>query len=301
MLLQGLKNYFKSLKHFFTPLGTLCLGMIFGLSVLIPAFVSSVQGLTDKLVEIAGEVSFDPELFLDTAFDAVFALDWSDPIKALNTVINSNWLMTTFESCAGAFFGDVPALLESARVAIEECIQGIVAGVFVFFFFVVLGLIGGYFLLKAIIRHNIAKRALWKYFLISFLDALLTTVLIAACAWFFAKWQPSLLITTIVSLFLFGFISLIEAYVVHGNKKIPVKKIVNVKNLLVLPLTNLIIVVITLIFTIIAIMITNVFVGLFVGLSLFEIALLVSSMNAEAYVLNAIEKAKPQEKQTQEA
>lgn len=290
MVIQGLKNFFISLKHFFTPLGTLCLGIIFGLSVFFPMFISAVHELTDKLAEIAGDVAFDPEVFLDTAFDAVMGLDWSNPLSALNTVIDSEWLTQTFESCAGAFFGDMPALVESAALAIEACISKIIAGVVVFFFFAVLGLIGGYFLLKAIIRHNIAKRAMWKYFLASFLDSLLSALLIGVCAYLFSLWQPSALITVLVSLFLFGFVSLIEAYALQGGKKIPVKQVVNGKNVLLLPLTNLLIFIISLVLTGIATAITNHFVGLFIGLSLLEIAFLVSSMNAEAYVKNAIEK-----------
>jgi len=301
MVIQGLKNFFISLKHFFTPLGTLCLGMIFGLSVFFPTLIAAVRELTDQLVSIAGDVEFDPEIFLDTAFDAVTRLDWSNPLAALNTVIDGDWLMQTFESCAGAFFGDMPALAESAALAIEECIAKIVAAVFVFFFFVVLGLIGGYFLLKAIIRHNIAKRALWKYFLASFLDSLLSALLIGVCAYLFTLWQPSALFTVLIALFLFGLVSLIEAYALQGGKKIPVNQVVNGKNVLLLPLTNLLIFIISLLLTGIATALTNQFVGLFIGLSLLEIAFLVSSMNAEAYVKNAIEKLQTQKPQKGES
>lgn len=301
MLGQGLKNFFISLKHFFTPLGTLCLGMIFGLSVLIPVTVSAVHELSDALTAIAEDVSFDPDQFADTLLNALLALDWSDPLKALGVVFDEDWLTKTFEDCAGVFFGDAPALLESASAMIGECIAKIARAVVVFFFFTVLGLIGGYFLLKAVIRHNIAKRALWKYFLVSFLDALLTTVLISFCGYLFTLWKPSVLITTFVSLLLFGFISLVEAYVVHGNGKIPVKKVINGKNILLLPLTNLLIFAISSALTSIAVAITNQFVGLFVGLSLLEIAFLVGSMNAEAYVKTAIEKAEPQKTPSKES
>ncbi len=34
MIKQGIKNYFKSLKYFFTPLGTMFLGMMLGFSIL---------------------------------------------------------------------------------------------------------------------------------------------------------------------------------------------------------------------------------------------------------------------------
>ena len=39
MIKQGIINFFKKLKYFFTPLGALALGLIFGLSVAIPKFL----------------------------------------------------------------------------------------------------------------------------------------------------------------------------------------------------------------------------------------------------------------------
>ena len=36
MFIQSIKNYFKNLQYFFTPLGALALGIVFGLSVWYP-------------------------------------------------------------------------------------------------------------------------------------------------------------------------------------------------------------------------------------------------------------------------
>ena len=42
MIKNGLKSFFKSLKYFFTPFGTLALGVILGLSVAIPLMSAAI-------------------------------------------------------------------------------------------------------------------------------------------------------------------------------------------------------------------------------------------------------------------
>ena len=49
MIKQGLKNYFKSLRHFFTPLGTMFLGIMLGLSVAAADTVTAASALTEGI------------------------------------------------------------------------------------------------------------------------------------------------------------------------------------------------------------------------------------------------------------
>ena len=53
MLLKGIKNYIVNLKYVFTPLGTLFLGVVIGLSVLIPSLISSVEYVVKEVSALA--------------------------------------------------------------------------------------------------------------------------------------------------------------------------------------------------------------------------------------------------------
>ena len=86
------------------------------------------------------------------------------------------------------------------------------------------------------------------------------------------------------------FFGLVEAFLIHGRGVVPFKKVVNLKNVGAYLITNIMIFLIALSFSLIAIII-NVLLGIFVGLSLFEIAFLVISMNAESYVKGLTEKS----------
>ena len=79
-----------------------------------------------------------------------------------------------------------------------------------------------------------------------------------------------------------------QAYLVHGRKIVNIKEIVNIKNVLKLLLTNLLILLISASIIGILILITNLYVGIFVGLALTQIAFVVIGLNAESYVIELV-------------
>ena len=289
MIKQGIINYLKNLKYFFTPLGTLALGLIFGLSILIPGVMNSLSTLSESIQTILSDTSIDFPVFKDSVIEAVQALDWSDPIGAINTMFNNNWLLNTLESCAGTYLGNTDAYVVDFQSAIESFASDITLYLLVVIFFLVVGFIGGFFLTKWLIRRNIAKRSLRKYLLNALIDIVFSIILITLCIWLMVIWRPSAFISTLFSIFVFGFISLLEAYMIHGRKKVERKQIVNGKNMIKLYVTDLIIFIISAIFVSISIALTNEIVGIFIGIVLMELAFIVISLNAESYVKSAVE------------
>ena len=87
-----------------------------------------------------------------------------------------------------------------------------------------------------------------------------------------------------------GFISLIEAYVVHAVKKVKFKNIVNMKNVALLLFTNVIIFAISMFLVYLVYAVTNAIVGTFLSIALIEIASIVIGLNAESYVVETVEK-----------
>lgn len=282
MIKQGLKNYVKNLKYFFTPLGALALGVVFGLSIGLPIVLKSLSDLLDMVVQISQNTQIRFQDLIAGIIDKVDSLDWDNPIKALSILLDRTWLTDTISGCVESISIDM-AQLESY---INGCIDDIVVALRIFIFFVILGFVGGYFITKWLIRREIAKRALWKYFLVSFVDSLLSATLVSFCLWILALWRPSIFISTLVSMMLFGSIQLFEAYIVHAWKKVDIKKVINVKNIAKLYLVDILIFAIAVVLVGIVIAITNTLVGLFVGIALIEIAFIIIGLNAEAYVKN---------------
>ncbi|MGN0814898.1 MAG: hypothetical protein ACI4MH_06680 [Candidatus Coproplasma sp.] len=295
MIGQGVKNYFTNLKYFFTPLGTVALGLVFGLSVLIPGAIAAVGAFAEEVGNVIDGALVDVAALRDGLVSAVAALDWNSPSEAISTMFSVDWLTTTLRDCAGAFIIDAElhaAQLNAAALTCAHRLAGYVAIVVVFLY---LGLVGGFLLVKWLIRRNIARRALWKYFLVVFLDSLLSSTLVAACVWLVSVWKPSALISTVIAVVVSGFVSLFEAYVVHGKGRVKFSRVVNAKNICELFATDIIIFVIAALLTGVASALTNEYVGLFIGVALMEIALVVIGLNAEAYVKSLSDGAvKPQ-------
>ena len=83
MLKQCLLNFFKSFKHFFTPLGTMFLALLAGLSVLIPGAFAATNALVDNVKEIAEGVNLDFGTLWEQLRLTITALDWNDPVASI--------------------------------------------------------------------------------------------------------------------------------------------------------------------------------------------------------------------------
>ena len=84
-------------------------------------------------------------------------------------------------------------------------------------------------------------------------------------------------------------IALLEAYLVHGVGKLKLKDVITVKSSALLMLTNFLIILIASAATSVISALFGDLVGLFLGLPLLEIALIVGSLNAESFVKETAE------------
>ena len=81
MIKKCLTNYFKSLKYFFTPLGTMFLGIMIRVSILVPGVSSAATGLIDEIGELSQNINLDLSLLVNNVWQSVQALDWNKPVE----------------------------------------------------------------------------------------------------------------------------------------------------------------------------------------------------------------------------
>ena len=286
MIKSGLKNYFSNLKYYFTIIGTLFVGAVIGLSIAIPNILSAVSTMTDEVIGIIKETNVDFQTVKDHIVSSITSLDWTNPIASLLTLINVDWLKEVLAECLNLVsvelqpYGDLIA--QSVNGAIDKI--KLVAGVFIFF--CVLGLIGGYFLTKYLIRRNIARRTVAKFILSYIAESVISSALIILSGWLFAIWKPSIAISSVLGFIIYALFSLSLAYVVYGVNRVKIKEVLNAKNFFSLLASDFIMLLISFAFMIIITLLTNTFCGIMLGFAFVEIAMLVASMNAENYVIN---------------
>lgn len=286
MIKQGIKNYFSGLKYFFTPLGTMFLGLLLGFSVFVPGTIFACNSLISGIKELAANVNLDFSILWDDFFNAAKALDWNDPVRALQAILSGEWLNKVLTESLTQILGrDFDTFAEKIKTLIDSFVSQLVACAFVFACMFVLGFIAGFMLTRFFIRRSIARRSLWKWLLTSAVNAVLTTALALLSIVLFALWKPSAFLSLLLTLVMTGFFALTEAYLVYGYKKVGFTEVLNIKNMGKYLLVNTVIFLMTIAFTVFAVAI-NALMGIFVGLSLLEIAVCVINMNAESFVQN---------------
>lgn len=290
MIQTAIKNYIVNLKYYFTPVGTLAIGMIIGLSILIPASLSALSQMLNGIIGIINDSQVDFNTVKDYLIDSITLLNWSDPITSLKTLLSAEWLNATLTECFKVVSVELQPYGDIITGEVNNALSMIKICIIIFVFFTVVGLAGGYYLTRFLVRRNIAKRGLRKFMIATLADALITTGLQFFCGCLYAIWKPSVFFTTLLSLFLFAFVSLLEAFLVHGRNKVDIKLILNFKNGIFLILSDFIIYYCSIALFFLAVAITNIMAGVFIGFAFVEIAFIVITLNAESYVIKHISK-----------
>lgn len=288
MVRQGVKNYLSSLKYLFTPLGTIAFGFVCGLSILVPCAISSLQALAAELKEILSEEAVDFAALEQSVLSAVRSLNWDDPVSALQQMLSGDWLSGTLNGCIGVLVEDRDAYASEIDEAVVLFVGQIGAYVAILVLLTLLGAFGGFLLTKGLVRRDMAKRAWWKALLNFAVDTTLSATLVALCAWLLGQWKASIYLSSFLSVLLFGFISLLEAYVLHGLGKVGFREVVNGKNIALLLLTGVMIYLFAAALIAAVILLSNLTIGVFLGIGVLEVTLIVTGLNAEAYVIAVV-------------
>lgn len=254
------------------------------ISFFIPSVIATFNTLLQGIQSLGEHVNLDFNEVWNSLWSQISSLNWQEPNEALGTLFQVDWLKQTLSEIIETILGTDFVTFETQIIElINDFTRGVASAVILIFIWWGIGFIVGYILMRFLIRRTIAKRGLWKYILSVFINALLSALYCFVCAILYLMWKPSIAISVVIVILLVGIFSLIEAYLIHGLKVVPFKEVVNFKNVGAYVLTNLMIFLIALSLSLLILAI-NILLGVFVALSLFEIAYLVISMNAESYV-----------------
>ena len=289
MIKQGLQSFFKNLKYFFTPLGTLFLGILFGICFLFSGLKVQVNKATIEIKTITQQADIGYDDLKKCVVDSFAEIDWSNPINAIKTVTSHEWIDGTLKINLENTIDNYKQYAHDIEKSVSNAVKGYVKYIVLFAICTVLGLVGGLFLTKFIIKRDISKQNAIKLIFTTFFDCIFTLVFTALTFYLAYLWTPNIIFASIIGIVIYGIISLFEAYLVYGRKKLPLKQVVNWKNIFSLFISNLIIYLISFAISGLAVAITNAFVGVFIALPLLILAIIVISLNAETYLKQQIE------------
>lgn len=242
MIKKSIKTFFQNLIYIFVPLGCLFLGLMFGAILLYRGLVTQFA----TLVRDVNGVLQDSQIRLDELIYAVVKsateLPWETPIKALMQIFSTGWLSERISEIVGVTTETVEDLAGGIIAAVQGALRGLIPYIVGFVVFLLIGLFVGFYITKFFVKRNSIKHK--KFILWSLLESFVFLILFSLGAWLVALWKYSFYISIVVTILVFGFITLTEAYVSQPEKIFTFKQVVNVKNCFSLFLSYLILIVI---------------------------------------------------------
>ena len=188
----------------------------------------------------------------------------------------------------GVTSGTVEDLVNGIMSAVQNALSGLIPYIVGFVIVILIGLYVGFFVTKFFVKRNSIKNK--KFILWSLLESFVFLILFSVGAGLLAVWRFSFYISIIVTILLFGFITMTEAYVSQPEKTVSFKQVVNVRNCFSLFLSQIILLVVcgALLKGIYAA--TNLLIAFALGYPLICILFAVISLTGKLYVEDLAEK-----------
>ena len=290
MILRGLRNFGKSMKFYFTPLGVSALFFLIGLSILITGTSNAIKDLFNTVGQIVGDSKGNynwGEVF-HTIWNCVKALNWQSGhiVESLKTMISTGWIKETLWTSLTNVFGELKNVANQVMDAISVCVGRIVAALVIFLVLNVIGWITGYIVLALLVRSDLTHTNIFIVMLASLFDVavVITTMILGSLL--SALWSPLGIIFYLVSAVGFGMLAITEGFVLHGRGKVTLKEMLNFKSVALLILSNVIIVVTGIVTFLLCFLTGHLIIALALGVPLIELASVVTSYTGETYVLD---------------
>lgn len=290
MILRGLKNYGKSLKFYFTPLGVISIFFVIGISIFINTSVAAVKDLFTQVGQLIGETSIKIN-WKDvwwTIWGNIRELNWSDYMNAIKTMFSRDWLKGTLFESLSDVFGSLKEVADQVLELIQSCITKIIVALVVFLVFIVLGIISSFIITSLLVRSDLTKVQFWKILLASVIDlsVFITSIILASLL--SKLWGPLGVIFLILSLFGAEVFSVVEAFWLHAKGKIALKELLKMKKIGAMVLADVIVSITGLLSFIIVMRIFNGFTALFLAVPLLVLIAVVINTSGDTYVLETI-------------
>ena len=282
MILRGLKNFAKSIKYYFTPLGMLAIFTTLALTIALTGITNSVKVLFNELAQTVGSTSIDWAGAGNSIWKSITSLNW-DVAK----LVSYEWITTTLNDALVAT--GLSEAAQQAATSVTTCAGKIIGFVIVGLVLFVLGIVLGYIVLYFQVRSNLMKTKWWKTILYGLFDILIQIGLIVLAIVLIRLWLPFIFIFLLLGFILTEMISVIQAYVLHGIKKIKFKEIFTPKVIGLSALSDAIIFISGLATIILLAFIFQPVVGIVIGLPLIEISIICSRFSAESYVVDKLD------------
>lgn len=279
----SIKNYFRSYKYIFTPLGIISLFLIISLSIAIPGIINAVMKMVNTIAQTFEGYTIDWDKTGGYFTNFLMQQNWGDLNGTVAKFTDPAFLSESFTSIVLQIFPDLPVDMALVQATVSECVSQIFTYVLLVLVFVILGFIISFFLTRMFVKQEIVKRRIWQRIVFSLLDAAISLLVIWGVL-SVLKLGPAGIPLVILILLAQAILSIVEGWLIHGFKTIKLKHVLNFKNVLALILSSLLIIVLGVGTVLLVNLLGMTVVTVVIALSMFIITNAVVTANSEGYV-----------------
>ena len=242
MIKITIKSYLSNLKFIFTPIGVLTVFIIVALSIVYHNVAGAVTNLINTIQKIMEASSSDISAAGGAIYERAAQLDWNNLEEAMKIVTSEEWLTETLNAGAKAAFPESENLTEEIAASINACVDAVVANIYVLIILTATGVVVGFAILKFIITKNMVKRTFWQALLRTVIHTILNATIVALIIYIISLFKVGLIVNLIVTFSIYSVLSIFEAYLFNGIKKVPFKKVFNFKGIALLILSSILVI-----------------------------------------------------------
>lgn len=284
IFLNSLKNYAKSLKYIFTPVGIIAICFVIGASIAYSNIYSSINNLTLEIQTLLSQSKQVDFIKIATFVAEYINKDITNDFNAtLNKLFTQEYLTTMFQNVLSEFYPTLDANLDVVKNLVNACIQSVFMGIYIIMVFILVGVFAGYLLTRFMLVRDIRRRHFWQAIVFTIINALVTVgfVYLLVLVTDLGYWSIPL---SILIILINNAVSLFIGWLIQGYKKIELKKVLSFKNIISLFLANLVILVTAFAAIVLVLLTKMILLFILLGISIVDITAVTMSVNAEGYV-----------------
>ncbi|MCR4879899.1 MAG: hypothetical protein K5906_02965 [Bacilli bacterium] len=277
MIIASIKNFFKSLGFYFIPLGISAFLILIGLSIIIPEMTTVIQNTYQNISSSIAGATFD--------WNKISAILINKVTQAggLEVLTDTNKLVQILQETAKEGFG-LPEITQDVTNAVQACVTSLAVYVIGLIVIIIFSAFIGFVVLKVLLRRYLTDTPMIKAILVSILDAIITLAVMELLFYFYDHNQNlALWLIGLVSLIIYVFVALLEAYIFYGIGKVKFLDVINLKNAFTLIIGNLIIIAVSVGVISLVMTIPNQGTALIIVVPFAELMFCVLGLNAETY------------------
>ena len=285
VFLVSLKNYAKSLKFIFTPLGVLMFFTIIAFSIMIPNCINAVKNLVTNIQDTFGGYNVDINDAASRFSMIILKQDWSNPATAIANITNTDYLVAEVNVILKELFPTLEIDVQTVAEMVKNSVGEVLSNVLAAFVLIILGFLIGQLVAKIFVNTEIKKRKWWQFIVFGLADTFISLFMIYLIILILSSnlgyW--SILLIGLL-LIIESLIGVIEGWVIHGTKRIPFKKVFKFSSIIFLFLADLLVILIGVGIVLLIHLLGFIALTVVMALSIFSVTYAAVGANAEGYV-----------------